>query len=125
WSSDVCSSDLHQRGSLAPGPFSLLWVKDAGLCACRQGTVRPSAGTVAFSPSQHHFLPRLIWRLGVHDWPLTPLAICWIFPPELRKAATWASRDSLVSTAGCGLGCWVDFLTRMITPSQGMIATRA
>ena len=34
-----------------------------------------------------YFLPRLICLDGPNVWPLTPLAICWISPPDLRNKA--------------------------------------
>jgi hypothetical protein len=50
---------------------------------------------------------------GAWVWPLTPLAICWISPPDFRKAAICALIDSLVSTAGAGLALDWEALTRM------------
>ena len=58
-------------------------------------------------------MPRLICLDGVKVWPLTPLAICWISPPDFRKAAICALIESLVSTAGAGLAFEWDALIRM------------
>src|ERR1700712_5431449 len=60
-----------------------------------------------------YFLPRLICLDGPNGWPLTPLAICWISPPDLRNAAIWLLIDSLVSTAGAGFALLLDAFTRM------------
>lgn len=60
-----------------------------------------------------YFLPRVICLDGPNVWPLTPLAICWISPPDLRNAAIWLLIDSLVSTAGAGFALLVDAFTRM------------
>ena len=60
-----------------------------------------------------YFLPSVICLDGPNVWPLTPLAICWISPPDLRNAAIWLLIDSLVSTAGAGFALLLDAFTRM------------
>lgn len=60
-----------------------------------------------------YFLPREICFEAPKVWPLTPLAICWISPPDFRKAAICALIESLVSTAGAGLAFELDAFTRM------------
>ena len=60
-----------------------------------------------------YFLPMVICLLVPYTWPLTPLAICWISPPDFRNASICVSIEALVSTAGAGLGLLLDAFTRM------------
>src|SRR3979490_2290902 len=61
-----------------------------------------------------YFLPRVMCLDGPNVWPLTPFAICWISPPDFRKASICSLIESLVSTAGAGLALVVDAFTRMM-----------